>query len=422
MSTTTLAATSAETTGARGNRSPDTRIVWSLARRVAFAVCAFSLLWLVAPFSAQASDPGINKTTIKIGMFGPLSGRASSFGEAELGVAGLYKDLNEHGGIYGRKIKVYMEDTACVPAKGIAAVKKLVSLDHVFMLHGGSCSDVIMALKPSLSKTDIPFMVCTAASTLISKPLAHNIFQNVPNTETMARTEVDFAMSKPGPKRIAIVSQSDDWGKSGHDPAVNELLTKYHVKPIADLTLDRGSIDATPQILKLKALKPTFIVTVLYPAPFAILLRDAAKYGLTTPFIGSQAISIEDTARQLGNPTEMNRVYVFYPMAAPIASKRMAKWRGIFEKYNPHLRLETSSLLGMGGAEMLIAALKKAGPEPTRAKVIAALNSLHHYDTGVMSDPMGYSPTNHAGAHGGAMITYVHDKLVVIRRYEQAPK
>ncbi len=387
-----------------------------------FLLFAVPMVWLFAAFAAQAAEPGLTKNSIKIGIFGPLSGPASSFGEAELGIAAVYKDLNAHGGIYGRKIDIVMEDTACNPAKGIAAVKKLLSLDKVFMLHGGSCSDVVMALKPGIAKSGVPYMVATAASTSISKPLAANIFQNVPTTEAMARTEVDFAASKPGPKRVALVSQSDEWGKSGHDPAVDELKSKYHVTPVADVTFERGSIDATPQVLQLKAAKPSFIVTVLYPAPFAIFLRDAAKYGLTTPVIGSQAISIEDTAHQLRNPAEMNRVYVFYPMAAPIESKRMAKWRGIFEKYNPGVRLETSSLLGMGGAEALIAALRKAGPEPTRAKVIAALNGLHRFNTGVMANPVGFSPTDHAGAHGGAMIAYVGKKLVVIRHYAEAPK
>jgi branched-chain amino acid transport system substrate-binding protein len=419
MTTMMLTAIPGENHTARLDRLPVTGIVRKLAPLFGLAMFALSLL---IPLGAQAADPGITKTAIKIGIFGPLSGPASSFGESELGIAAIYKDLNAHGGIYGRKIDILMEDTACVPAKGIAAVKKLVSLDRVFMLHGGSCSDVIMALKPSLAKSGIPYMVCTAASTLISKPLAADIFQNVPTTEAMGRTEADFAMSKPGPKRIALVSQSDDWGKSGHDPAVDELKTKYHVTPIADVTLERGSIDATPQVLQLKVAKPSFVVTVLYPAPFAIFLRDAAKYGLTTPVIGSQAISIEDTANQLKNSAEMNRVYVFYPMAGPIESARMAKWRAIFQKYNPGVRLETSSLLGMGGAEALIAALKKAGPEPTRAKVIAALNSLHDFDTGVMADPIRFSPADHAGAHGGAMITYLNNKLMVIRRYREAPK
>ncbi len=421
MSTTILVAAPAKTTDARAEHSPTRGIAWNLARRVALALCAFCLFWLLAPFAAQAADPGVTKTAIKIGIFGPLSGPAAAFGQGALGIAAIYKDLNAHGGIYGRKIEIYMEDTGCNTAKGIAAVKKLVSFDHVFMLNGGFCSDVVMALKPSLAKIGIPFMDGGAADTRISKPLAANIFQPIFTTEAFARSEIDFALSKPGPKRIAIISQSDEWGKSGHDPAVDELA-KHHLKPVADVIMERGSIDATPQVLQLKAAKPSFIITVLYPAPFAIFLRDAAKYGLTTPVIGSQAIGIEDAARQLKNPLEMNRVYVFYPLAAPIGSPKMAKWEAIFKKYNPRVRTVTFAFIAMGGTEAVIAALKKAGPEPTRAKVIAALDGLYHFNSGVLSAPISFSPTNHAGVSGGAMITYVHNKLVVVRRYQQAPK
>lgn len=381
-----------------------------------------AMLALVFAATAQAAVPGVTPTSIKIGIFGPLSGPASSFGKAELGIAAVYKDLNAHGGIDGRKIDVVVEDTACSPTEGIAAVKKLISADRVFMLQGGSCSDVVMALKPLIAATDVPYMVGTAAATTISDPPAANIFQNVPTTEAMARTMVDFAMTRPGTPRIALISQSDEWGKSGHDPALALLSAKYHSAPVADITLDRGSIDATPQVLKIKAANPTFVLTFLYPAPLAIFLRDAYKYGLTAPVIGSQAISIEDTANALRNPAAMKHLYVFYPLAAPIESEAMAKWRAIFAKYNPGVRLETSSLLGMGGAETVIAALRKIGPDLTRAKMIAALDATSDLDTGVMADPISFSPTDHAGASGGAMITYDGKKLVVIRKYSEAPR
>lgn len=388
-------------------------------RRLRYSLLA--ALACLLPLSANAAEPGLTPNSIKIGIFGPLSGPASSFGKAELGIKAIYKDLNAHGGIDGRKIDVVMQDTGCNPTKAIAAVKELVSQAKVFMLQGGSCSDDVMALKPIIAKSGIPYMVGTAAATTISKPVAANIFQNVPTTETMARDMIDFAMTRPGKPRIALISQTDEWGKSGHDPAVKELETKFHIKPVADVTLNRGSIDATAQVLKLRAAHPSFIITFLYPAPFAIFLRDAYKYGLTTPVIGSLAISIENTARAVRNPAIMKHVYVFYPLAAPIGSSKMAKWRAIFTKYNPGVRLETSSLLGMGGAEATISALRKAGPDLTRAGVIKALDEIHDLHTGVMSNPISFSSTQHAGATGGAMITYVGKKLVVIRKYGEAP-
>ena len=371
---------------------------------------------------AQAADPGLTKDSIKIGIFGPMTGAASSFGKGELGIQAIYKDLNAHGGINGRKIETVLEDTACDPAKGIAAVKKLIAQDQVFMLHGGSCSNVVMALKPDVATSGVPYVVATAASGAITDPIAPNIFQTVATTAVMGRTMVDFAMTKPGARRIAIISHSDEWGKSGHDPAVAELKTKYQLAPVADVTFERGSINATPQVLQIKNAHPDFVLAFLYPAEFAIFLRDSSKYGLHVPTMGNQAISIEDTARQVGNPAIMQNVYVFYPLKAQIGDPSIAKYVSIFEKYNPGVRLETSSLLGMGGAEAVIAALRKAGPDLTRQKFITALDGLHNFDTGVLAAPLSFSPTHHAGMDGGATITYVGDKLVLVHKFTDAHK
>jgi len=372
--------------------------------------------------SAQAADPGLTQDSIKIGIFGPMTGPASVFGKNELGIQAVYKDLNEHGGINGRKIETVLEDTACDPAKGIAATKKLIAQDQVFVLHGGACSNVVMAIKPDIAASGVPYVVATAANASIATPITANIFMTVATTATMGRTMVDFAMTKPGAKRIAVISHSDEWGKSGHDPALDELKTKFNITPMADVTFERGSINATPQVLQIKGANPDFVLAFLYPAEFTIFLRDSFKYGLNVPTMGNQAISIEDVAQQVANPAIMKNVYVFYPLAAQIGDAKLAKWVDIFTKYNPGVKLDTSSLLGMGGTMAVIEALRKAGPDLTRAKFIDALNTLHDFNTGVLAAPLEFSPTNHSGMKGGATITYVGDKLVLIHKFTDAKK
>lgn len=371
---------------------------------------------------ARAADPGVTKDSIKIGIFGPMTGAASSFGKAELGIQAVYKDVNAHGGINGRKIETVLEDTACDPAKGIAAVKKLIAEDQVFMLHGGSCSNVVMAVKPQIAASGVPYVVASAASTQISDPVAANIFQTVATTATMGRVMVDFAMTRPGAKRIAIISHSDEWGKSGRDPAVDELKTKFGLTPVADVTFERGSINATPQVLQIKNAKPDFVLAFLYPAEFAIFLRDSYKYGLSVPTMGNQAITIEDTARQVANPAIMKNVYVFFPFQAQLDDPKLARWTEIFKKYNPGVRLETSSVLGMGGAVAVVHALREAGPDLTRAKVIDGLNNLRNFETGILAAPLDFSPQHHAGMNGGAVITYVGDKLVLVHKFNDVTK
>ena len=57
----------------------------------------------------------------------------------------VYDDINAKGGIHGRKIRLVIEDDKCTPNELVAVVKKLVTVDKVFMLHGGSCTAAIAA-------------------------------------------------------------------------------------------------------------------------------------------------------------------------------------------------------------------------------------------------------------------------------------
>ena len=86
--------------------------------------------------------------TIKIGSFGPLTGPNYLFGKLVMnGVEVVYNEVNKAGGINGRKLVLVREDDRCDPATAIAAVKKLIHQDQVFMINGGGCSNAAIAAR-----------------------------------------------------------------------------------------------------------------------------------------------------------------------------------------------------------------------------------------------------------------------------------
>ncbi len=367
---------------------------------------------------ARAADTtGVTPTSIKIGVFGPLTGPAAVFSKSLLGAVAIYKDVNDHGGVNGRKIDLVIEDDGCDPNKGISAVKKLVSQDQVFMIHGGWCSNVVLACKPELTRNpSLPYMVLGAASVLISTPVVPNVFHPVATTATVARTMVDFGLTKPGAKRIGIISHSDEWGKSHLEPAYAEIKAKGG-EAVETVYFERGSSDATSQVLRLRGAKPDVVLAILYPAELAIYLRDAYKYGLHVPAMGTQGVSIEDTEKRVGIPAAVKDLYVFYPLSAPIDSPKLAKWAAIFKKYNPNETLDTISFISMSGSLAVLEALKRLGPNVTREGFIQQLDNLRDFDPGIQSAPMTFTPTDHAGIKSGKMIHLVNGKAELVDRY-----
>lgn len=384
-----------------------------------FLFAAIPLFSLVAtlPSTHAADRTGVTDKTIKIGMFGPLTGSAIIGAKALYGAAAIYKDVNDKGGVNGRKIELVIEDDTCDRAKGVAAARKLVETDKVFMLHGAWCSAVAIAVRAEVAKTpNLPYMVIAAASTYISAPVQANLFHPVATTKTVAEEMVRFALTKPKVKTIAIISHSDAWGKSHLEPAV-EKLKSLGLMPVETAYLERGQTDANAQALSLKAKAPDVVLAFLYPEELAVYLRDAYKHGLRTTTLGTQGVSIEDTDRRVGIPGAVSDLHVFFPLSVNITDPALSKYARIFKKYNPAIPLDTVSFIGMSGALAVVDSIKRLGPNVTRERLIAALNKIRNFDPGIQSGPMTFTASDHAGIKRGKMVTIIKGKTVVLSEY-----
>jgi branched-chain amino acid transport system substrate-binding protein len=185
---------------------------------------------LFAP-TAAAHDSPTAGDSIKIGIFGPFTGPIALYGKtAHLNHAVFEEMVNKSGGIHGRKIETILEDDGCEPVKGVAAVKKLIYQDKVFMLSGGLCSNVVLAAKKEIVQAGIPLVGMGAVADAIYEPVEKNVFTSFISASYIARAMVDFGMSKPGVKRVAIIKQTDEWGTSNYNPLAKYLKEKYNIK------------------------------------------------------------------------------------------------------------------------------------------------------------------------------------------------
>lgn len=146
-------------------------------RRRVIAALGLALVALVlGPATAGADNTqGITDTTIRIGSIGPYTGDNSSYSALNYGPLAYFRYVNSQGGVHGRKFEIVAADDACKEATGIAAAKKLIYQDKVFMLLVQPCSGVAMATKPVVVEEGVPW-IGVSANPKLTTPTVKNMF------------------------------------------------------------------------------------------------------------------------------------------------------------------------------------------------------------------------------------------------------
>ncbi len=376
---------------------------------------------MVVGLAAGAQDrTGVIDTAIKIGVQGPLSGPNASFGAAVYGIQAYYQYVNEKGGVHGRKIEVILGDTACNEAKGVAVAKKFISQDQVFLINGGVCSGVALAMRPVIEESGVPWVVSTAVNQKISSPLAKNIFHASQTSEAAGIGLAGFMLSKPGTKKIGIIAHTNEWSKGYRDPMVAHLKATG-ITPVAEVTLERGQTDATAQVLRLKEADLDFVVAILYEPEIVVFLRDAYKLGLRGPKIGSLGADFLNTEKRLGSREPMENFYQLFQYKDLINGPGMKHAREIIEPRLPAGEKVTDfTFYGPGSSVAVVHVLEKIGRDLSREKFIAEMENLKDFDTGMIAGKLSYSPTNHQGAKQLYTIGYdANGKIIVYEAWGQ---
>lgn len=343
---------------------------------------------------------GVDEDSIKIGLFGPLSGSAAVFGKGIHSLDALYRTVNDQGGINGRKLELVIEDGKCDPQTTRLAVTKLIQKDKVFMLHGGLCSGAVAASMPIIKQSGIPFLISSAAANGLVDPPARNVFHGWVNSSSGTAMNAQLLSSfakETGAKKIGVIGQSDEWGQ-GWVKSFTESLAevnkdadaKLEVVVTAEMAPD--VTDATPQVQKLKGAGVDAAVVYAYPDPMSVFLRNADQQGLKVPVVTGQGTFPEDQVDRLGGTGPVANFFASYCMSAPLTSPELAKYRDAVAKYYPKDTFDLSSMLGLSGFDVNEYVLTEMGDDLTWENWIATAEKIKGLETAAAPGPISYAP------------------------------
>jgi branched-chain amino acid transport system substrate-binding protein len=364
------------------------------------ALMAASLAAIAGPTCAQ--DVGLTKDQILIGGYGPITGPAAYIGLGSRdGTELAIKEINDAGGIHGRKLKLLFEDDGFSPSKALASVKKLVEQDKVFMMLGLSGSNPTVGTVEYSREAKVPSYAVLASAPQYTHPFNRYLFrggatESVRYGELNAEYLIEFLQAK----RIAMLSGTDENAKNEGDNTEKMLEKWYGVKLIMRAEFKVGDKDFTPQLLQAKQANPDVIVTLAQVPEVSILLRQARELGIKQAIMGSPAAVDNGVIAGAGLNAEGYTGGWLSGQFLDSVHPDMVKFREAWAKLHPDAPKGRPNLFDvLGYSEMYVVseAMKRAGPDLTREKLVDALETIENYKVSEIATPRTFAKWHHIG-------------------------
>jgi len=388
---------------------------------------------VLSTLPAQAADPGVTSTEIKLGLSSPQTGTvALSYGKLPKAMKAYFDYINANGGVYGRKIKLIARDDKYLPTQAATQTTNLVLNDKVFALVGalGTATHTKAYSAAQLAKNNVPdLFVNTGFSGFDNKTKYPTAFLILPSYAMEAKIIGKFIADTPTlkPQASFLIAQDDEFGVDG----INGFKLAGHTFAAAPTLYPQGALSsalAEGALTKLSAVpgKPVLVLMGTTDTT-ATLLKAAEKLSLTTKFnwivgsVGGDA----NTLLALGvKSTTIDGIMAasFFPDAKDTTDEYVSQFMKINTKYNPGVSFDNVVLQAMNTAMLTVQALRAAGKNLTRAGVISAIETKGSTFASAGLVPLNYSTTSHVGYNGywfgqlnakGELLPYITGKRTV---------
>jgi len=213
------------------------------------------------------------------------------------------------------------------------------------------------------------------------------------------------------------VAQHDAWGKAGYDPLIADLR-KRNLTPITDLEIGPNHEDGSLQARRIADAGADAVLLVLYPKPGTAVMRalgELGRLGYEPLLIGQTAIDPLALANEVGVSGAANRYVTPATVRHLPFDLEMKEWTSLLKKMFPHQEPSTFNLMGIGAAEVMVAALQAAGPDLTREKYLAAMAHIRAETDTLSSTIVCDDPVSHQCNRTPAWIGIVNGRPRMIR-------
>ncbi len=383
----------------------------TLISQVAIATVAMSATL------AAAEQQGVTKDEILIGTIQDLSGPIAGFGkQIRSGMQLAVDELNEQGGINGRKIKLLIEDSAYDPKKAVLAAQKLVNQDKIFMMVGHLGTAQNMAAMPiQFEKNVINFFPITAAREMY-EPFHKLKYSFAATYYDQMRFALPKLVKEKGAKKVCTMYQDDDFGlevlrgaEAGLKTIGMELAEKTSFK--------RGATDFSSQITKMQSSGCEFIVMGTLIRETIGGIGTARKLGYNPTFLGTSG-AYTDLIHKLGGKA-MDGLYATMTVQNPYTDEQSPPIRFWANKYKTKFSEDPTvfSVYGYVVVNSFANAANKVGANLTTESFIKVMDTMRIAPDIFGSAPAVFTPIKRLGSDASRLSQIQDGKWKTVSDY-----
>ena len=360
-------------------------------------VIFFIVSFLIINSAIADEMRGITKDTIKIGLIADTTGRVANLGSHLLmGCQDYFKNINDKGGIHGRKIQLIHEDDQYQTPKALAAFEKLVFKDEVLaILHCGGTPQT-MALMGKIAKEHVP-IIPPGQWEQMYKPYKRYIFAFGSTYADQASCAIDYMMHELNAKnpKVGIVYMENEVGRLGLKACIKRL-NQYGLKPAAQVELSLRSVDASSQVMSLKKVNADYVILFELPPGVINFLKTAQKFNYYPTYL-SYTWCADDSLLKVTGKAAKGGYYAASVFGAWNDDTSGAReLRAIASKYgHSSPKLPSLYIQGYTDSDLISEGIRRTGRNITVEKFVDSMETFKDYNCGGMLSPMTYSPKSH---------------------------
>ncbi|WP_397409922.1 ABC transporter substrate-binding protein [Polaromonas sp.] len=335
-----------------------------------------ALAVLALSAGSSMAQQGVSKTEIVIGTIQDLSGPLAGYGkQARNGMQLRVNEINEQGGVQGRKLKLLTEDSGYDPKKAVLAAQKLVNQDKIFIMAGHLGTAQNNAAMPvQFEKNVINFMPLTAAREMY-EPTHRLKYALLSSYYDQMRTTLPRMVKDKSAKKVCAIYQDDEFGLEvlrGAEAGLKSISMEMTEKT----SFKRGATDFSSQVAKMKASGCDLVVLGTIIRETIGTIAESRKNGFNPVFFGSVA-AYTDLIHKLGGKA-MDGMYATMSVQNPYTDEASQPIRFWANKYKTKFNEDPTvfSAYGYTMIDILIQAAQKAGPTLTTDSFIKAMDAM----------------------------------------------